>query len=502
MLSRYNRHLGLRYSYMGAYLGLLFPIMAAVMLFPLITLIPNPEDANLSLAFIVPALFLMGTGLFFRHAVKQHQYEPLDFNESSLVVVVTWIAISLAGAIPYMAISGLSFTHAMFDSVSGWTTTGLSLLDLSSAPVLILFYRAWTQLIGGAGIAIIMLASLTGTGSQQIYSAEGKGTLIKPNVLASARIVIILYLLYIAVGIGAYLLAGMSIIDAVVHCFAAISTGGFSNYPDSLGHFNSVVIESITILLMIFGNMSFLMGYFIIKGKIKSVLRNGEIRVMFSALLLAIPLLYWFVTNNIYNGTIHPLRIATFEAVSALTTTGFSLVSYNSPMWSDGGIFIMIILMLIGGGSCSTAGGVKQFRVYMLYKSILWQIKSSILPANAVHRNFTWEGDLKAYSNDDKIRPIANFVIMYLAFFAIGSMIITLSKNNITGNYYSLRESLFEFASSVGTVGLSVGVSSVQTPLHVTWLQTIGMLLGRLEFIVVFLAIIKAVKDTSHVIHK
>lgn len=500
--NHYLKYLAGRYACLGAYWGLLFPIMSLIFLVPLLTLPFTSGETTYAPVFIYTAAIMAGVGFFLRFGLKLKRLDPLDFQESSLVVLVTWIAISLAGALPYMMISRMNFTNAVFDSVSGWTTTGLSLLDLTAPPVIILFYRAWTQLVGGAGIAIIMLAALTGTGSYNIYSAEGKGTLIKPNVLASARIVIQLYGLYMILGIVLYLLAGMNLLDSLVHCFAAISTGGFGNYPQNMGYFDSATIEAITILLMILGNISFLMGYFLIKGKFKYIFRNGEIRVMFFSLLAAIPLIYIFCTRMLFPEASKAFRVAVFEAVSALTTTGFSTVSYNDPLWAESGVFILTILMLIGGGTCSTAGGIKQYRVYLLYKSIIWQIKSSLLPSAAVKKEFIWEGDQRSWDQNSKLRGVGNFVFIYLAFFAVGTLIIACSRDTLTGLSYPLRDSMFEFASSLGTVGLSIGVSTTHAPLHVIWVETIGMLLGRLEFFVVFLGMIKLAKDTVRLFHR
>lgn len=497
-VSRSIRHLTQRYAVIGAYWGLLFQIMALVFLMPLLTLPFKPHELLYAPAFLIPAALLAGIGGVLRYGLNLRHLDSLDFQESSLVVFIIWVAISLAGSIPYILISHMNFTHAVFDSVSGWTTTGLSLLDLTHAPVIILFYRAWAQLVGGAGIAIIMLAALTGTGSYNLYSAEGKGTLIKPNVLASARIVVKLYVLYMILGIGLYLLAGMNLLDSLVHCFAAISTGGFGNYPQNMGYFDSAIIESITILLMILGNTSFLMGYFLVKGKFRSIVRNGEIRVLFVSLLISIPLIYIFTTSLLFPDASKAFRVAVFEAVSALTTTGFSTVNYNTPLWAENGVTILIILMLIGGGTCSTAGGIKQYRIYMLYKSVLWQIKASLMPAASIKKEFIWEGDLRSWDQEGKLRSVANFVFIYLAFFAIGTMVIACSRDSLTGNYYSLRDSLFEFASALGTVGLSIGVTTTHAPLHVIWVETIGMLLGRLEFFVVFLGLIKLGKDGFH----
>ncbi len=468
------------------------------MLFPTIVLPFAPKDVGLSLPFVLVAVVLAGCGVLIRYGFRLKHVDALDFTESSIVVFLTWLVISIAGAIPYMMLSGMNFTHAVFDSISGWTTTGLSLLNIPAAPKIILFYRAWTQFIGGAGFAIIMLASLTGVGAQHIYSAEGKGTLIKPNVLASARIVVSLYMGYLSLGTIAYLMCGMNALDAVVHCFAAISTGGFSNYPQSIGYFDSPIIEFITVILMILGNLSFLTGYLLVKGKFKGIIRNGEVKVMTISLLLAIPILFLGVTSRIYTSASYAARVSVFETVSALTTTGFSLVNYNQPGWYDNGVFVLIILMLIGGGTCSTAGGIKQMRVYMMFKAITWRLRQSLLPVNAVKRDYLWEGDLKVYTNNDKHFDVSSFVFLYLGLYVLGTIIIALSTNPATGICYSLRDAMFEFASSIGTVGLSIGVSTTSAPLHIIWTESLGMLLGRLEFFVVFIAIIKLIQDTLY----
>lgn len=497
-MNRANKYLLERYGYIGNYLGLLMLVMSAVMLFPVIVLAFVPGDYIYAPAFLSTAAIMAGIGLFLRASLGRTGLQALDFKESSIVVFITWASISVAGALPYMMISGMSFSHAVFDSISGWTTTGLSLLDIPKAPAIILFYRAWAQFIGGAGIAIIMLASLTGVGAQHIYSAEGKGTLIKPNVLASARIVVSLYLGYFFLGVTAYLLWGMNLLDAVVHCFAAISTGGFANYANSFGYYDSAMVEFITIVLMILGNLSFLTGYFIVKGKFKSIVRNGEIKVLTASLLLAIPIIFFGVTSHLYITGGKALRVAIFETVSAITTTGFSTVNYNDPNWFDSGIFIMIILQLIGGGTCSTAGGIKQYRVYMMYKSVLWHIKTSLRPSQAVTRNFIWEGDQKGYVSDNKFREIGSFVFLYMAIYIVGVSVIAFSTDPATGLPYHLRDAMFEFASSIGTVGLSIGVTSVNAPLQVVWAQSVGMLLGRLEIFVVFFALIKLFRDSLY----
>jgi len=169
---------------------------------------------------------------------------------------------------------------------------------------------------------------------------------------------------------------------------------------------------------------------------------------------------------------------------------------------TSNGVFVLIILMLIGGGTCSTAGGIKQMRIYMMYKAIAWRLRQSLLPGNAVKRDYLWEGDLKVYTNNEKHFDVASFVFLYLGLYVLGTMVIALSTDPVTGIAYSLRDAMFEFASSIGTVGISIGVSTTSAPLHVIWTESLGMLLGRLEFFVVFIAIIKLFRDSLSLVGK
>lgn len=487
-----------RYQTMSHYIGTILNLSGLLMLMPLIVALFYPTEWMYVPAVGSVPLFLLSLGVIFRFILGNRKPTALSFAESGVVVLITWLLIPLLSALPYILISRFSASQAVFDSVSGWTTTGLSLLDVSDAPKMLLFFRSWTQLLGGAGMAIIMIASITGANAAHLYSAEGKGNLIKPNVRASARIVINLYLIYLLTGIVAYLIGGMNLFDAITHCFAAISTGGFSNYADSIGHYNSIPVELITILLMILGNLNFVTGYLLLKRNFIGVWRNGEIRLFSVLSVLAVVCLFFFTTASIYANAGRAIRVALFEGMSALTTTGFTISDYQSPLWNDLGVFVLVLLMLVGGGTSSTAGGIKQYRIYLVFVSLFWQIRKMLLPRNAVVRNFVWEGEQKKYIKADEQVVHTNFVILYLSVFVIGAGVIMVSRNPLSGEYYSLRSALFEFASSLGTVGLSIGVTSPNNSPLVIWAQTIGMLLGRLEFLIVITALAKLFSD----IHK
>ena len=316
----------------------------------------------------------------------------LSLPEGSVIVVLSWLVAIVVGTIPFMLIQGLNFTQAMFESTSGWTTTGLSVVDVTQASRLILLYRSNIELAGGGGFAIIALAAISGLSGAGLTSAEGRTEQLAPNVRRSAKLVLSIYSGYAVVGILALWLAGMGWFDAVNHSFAALSTGGFSTRTDSIGYWDSPAVEAVTIVLMLLGTLNFLTSYFLLRGKLKAVFRNGEVRLMALVVPLCALIIFFGIAVNLYETLSKGIRVAIFETITALSTTGFSTVGYRD--WNSLGWTILIILMLIGGGTGATAGGIKQFRIYALYRALLWEVKRMLQPKNTVTEPNYWQGDL------------------------------------------------------------------------------------------------------------
>jgi len=429
--------------------------------------------------FTIPAVALFLLGMTLWRGFHSRRAATINILEGGVIVLLSWIIIILFSAFPFITALHLNFTQAVFEAVSGWTTTGLSVVDVTKAPRAILIWRSTIQLAGGAGLAIIMISSIAGPVGPGLAFAEGRTDQLVPHVRKSAKLVMTIYLGYAIVGTLAYIFAGMSSFDAVNHSFAAVSTGGFSTVPESIGRWNSVTIEAVTITLMILGNLNFLTAYLMLNGKFRAVGRNGEVRLMAFVLPVSAFLLFFLVCRGFYPTLEKGARVAIFETVSALTTTGFSTVSYNN--WPAFGWFLLIVLMLVGGGTCSTAGGIKQYRIYLLYKSLGWEFKRYFLPRTAVVENYVWQGENKDYIKDDRIRQTSLFLFLYLICYV-------LSVGILTAHGFNLPESMFESASSLGTVGISVGVTSASAPPIVLWTETLGMFLGRLEFFIVFIS--------------
>ena len=484
--NRYSRYLRQRYRAILGYTGLIWTIAGAVILSPLLALFFYPEELELAWGFVLPGLALVVVGgLLWRFFVPKKTIS-LSLPEGSVIVILAWLIAIAVGTIPFVLIQGLNFTQAAFESTSGWTTTGLSVVDVTQASRLILLYRSNIELAGGGGFAIVALSAISGLSGAGLTSAEGRSEQLAPNVRRSAKLVLSIYSGYAVVGILALWLAGMGWFDAVNHSFAALSTGGFSTRTNSIGYWDSPAVEIVTIVLMILGTLNFLTSYFLLRGKLKSVFRNGEVRLMAVIIPLCALIVFFGIAVSLYETLGKGIRVAIFETVTALSTTGFSTVGYGD--WSSLGWTILIILMLIGGGTGATAGGIKQFRIYALYRALLWEVKRMLQPKNTLTEPDYWQGDRRNFLDDSQIRTIALFIFLYFVVFFIG-VIVTAAYGN------SLPDSLFEYASSLGTVGLSIGVTSADAPVGLLWTQIVGMFLGRLEFFTVFIGIIRLLKD-------
>ena len=355
--SRYSGYLRQRYRAILGYTGLIWAIAGLVILSPLLALVFYPEEINLAWGFAFPGVILSVVGGILWRFFTPKKTISLSLPEGSVIVILAWLVAIAIGTIPFILIQGLNFTQAAFESTSGWTTTGLSVVDVTQASKLILLYRSNIELAGGGGFAIIALSAISGLSGAGLTSAEGRSEQLAPNVRRSAKLVLSIYSGYAVIGILALWLAGMGWFDAVNHSCAALSTGGFSTRTDSIGYWDSPAIEAVTIVLMILGTVNFLTSYFLLRGKFKPVFRNGEIRLMGLLIPLCALILFFGVSVDLYETLGKGIRVSLFEIISALSTTGFSTVGYGD--WNSLGWTIMLVLMLIGGGTGATAGGIK-----------------------------------------------------------------------------------------------------------------------------------------------
>lgn len=489
---RQQSYLRSRYQSLVGYTGQLFIVIGILHLVPLLVIPFFPDEAPLADGFLLASIPLIILGAILRTRFAPKESLSLTLQEGSVVVVGIWLTAILISTIPYMVSHDMTFVHAIFESTSGWTTTGLSVVDVTTAPNLILFFRSFTQLAGGAGIAIIALGAGAGGGALWgLVVAEGRTDQLAPHVRQSASIVLRIYLGYIVFGVLALRFAGMGWFDSVNHAFAALSTGGFSTRVESVGYWDSAAIEAVLCVLMLLGAMNFLTAYMLLQGKVRRALRDGELRLGTILIAICALLLLVIVTAPLYEPA-KAARTAVFETISALSGTGFTSIP-NYINWSEFGWLVLIFLMSVGGSTGSTAGAIKLYRIYILYKAIVWEIKRAFMPRHMVNEPAIWHGEKRALLDDRQVRQVALFFGMYLTVFLIGSGILAAFG-------YPLKQSMFEFASSLGNVGLTGGITSPTMPDSMLLVQSFGMLLGRLEIFALMIGTLKFVSDVRMIV--
>jgi trk system potassium uptake protein TrkH len=338
--------------------------------------------------FMAPAIASYGLYLLLRR--MRNDAQPRT-RHTMMTVAVVWFFIAVLGALPYLLSGVLGPLDALFESMSGWTTTGLTMIP---NPELIdkdiIFYRAYTQWIGGIGIIVLALVVFLrrGTVAMDYYAAEVGDQRIRPRLASTISETWKIYLVYTIAFIILMYVAGMDPFDAMVHTFSALATAGFSSYSDSLGHFstypNGMMIQLVVAVCMIFGSVSFLLHFRLFEGDYWKLLDNIEFKyfMKFLAASTLIVFAYFYLSNPA-----DPARtfVDSFvQMASALSTTGLQTV--NLTRWPDLPLTIMIILMVLGGLYGSTCGGLKMLRVVLIFKVIEYGVKKMMLPKTAVIR--------------------------------------------------------------------------------------------------------------------
>lgn len=474
-------------------LGHICIILSIVMLLPVICALCYGEYKAI-LNFLVPAAVISILGALAVIFTAKYKTVQIGIRLSAVTVVFSWLIAILIGSFPFILLEDMSFTKSIFESVSGWTTTGLTVINnVENAFKSTLLWRSLTQFLGGVGIILVLQLIIRGNQNAVLYQAEGHGERVLPNMRKSIMLILGIYCLYMVIGTILYLIGGMSFFDALNHSMTAIATGGFSTKSESIGAFNSIYIECITIFLMLLGGISFSVHILLFFGKFKQVAKVFELRVMGILLIIAVPLISFVGLSSIFLTAGQQFRIGIFETVSAMTSGGFSI---NNTVPRSGFITIfLIILMLIGANLGSTSGGIKQYRIGIALKSFYWNIKKKVISENKVYQPCIYNSTDKIYLSEEDLSKNNTFILMFLFIWVIGSLFITALGP------FSMEQSFFEFASIMGNTGLSSGLTA-SAPDSVLWVMIFGMFLGRLEITIVFVAFSKFFSDCFKKIKK
>ncbi len=471
------------------YLGVFAVLVGIILLLPLATVIFYPEEVQYIDEFLIPSSSSIIIGLIIVFIFRKHEKGRLERSQDAILVVGIWILAIIVSAIPFMLTGIYNFTQAIFESTSGYSTTGLTVVDVTQTPHIYLLYRSLLQFFGGVGLVLVLTSAISDKFGMRLYSAEGHSDKLVPNLIKSGRIILTIYMGYIIVGMLVYIGFDMTPFDALNHSICALATGGFSTQAGSIGSYNSVGIEVTTIVLMILGGTNFFVHLYLLSGRLKNVFQHVEIKLLGLLLLIFPPFLTIELMNTKGIGFGESLRISSFQFVSAITGTGYQTVpAFDLVTLTPTFLSVMIIAMVLGAGMGSTAGGMKQYRVALAFKSIWWNIKEQLSHHKTIRTRFISRLGTRTIVSKEEIVQNHSFLMVYILTLILGTLVFTVYGYNIT-------DSLFEFASALGTVGLSVGITGYNAPSLILWTSTVGMFLGRLEFYVIFVAIARIVND-------
>jgi len=446
-------------------LGLIMIGIGVVTLTPIIVaLIYN--EANYT-SFLIPSGFSILIGYAFRRSFK-NKAGRIGLKHGMMIAAIAWLWAALIGSLILMQITHISFLNAYFESMSAWTGSGLSIFpNVEILPNSVLFLRSIEQWIGGLGVIVVVLGILIrpGTAAARLYKSEAREEKIKPSILGTMKIIWWIYLGYTLLGIVLYVLAGMSLFDAINNTFTNLSTGGMSVKNNNIGAYGSNLITIITIILMTLGGISFVVHYRALKGKLKDVIRDIQLQAMFIIILVFSILLLVYAKFTSLDSI--------FYVVSALTCTGSNTQPVSvMAAWADYPKVILTVLMVIGAAAGSTSGALKLIRVITLFKGVYWEILKVIAPEGSViPRKISGKP-----VSDVEIREAGSYTFIYL-FFIFISWLVFMQYG------YGGIDSLFEVASAQGNVGLSTGITSPTMPKIPQAFLIFNMWIGRIEII-------------------
>ena len=411
----------------------------------------------------------------------------LNRKDGFLLVSLSWIVISAFGSLPYILIAHLSFTDAFFETMSGFTTTGASILtNIEALPKSLLFWRSLTHWLGGMGIIVLTVAILPmlGIGGIKLIKAEAPGPSmekISPRIAETAKYLWLAYVVLSALETVLLLLGGMNLFDALTHTFGTMATGGFSPKNSSVAYFHSSYIDWVIIIFMFIAGANFSIHFRVLTGKFKAL--NDEELKAYTVIVLAAVLLVTLDNLNIYKNLFQSLRYSAFQVVSIMTTTGFVTADYSK--WNGFAKTILFILMFIGGCAGSTGGSIKVIRIYTLFKQAINELKYNIHPKGVF--TLTINGQIV---RKNIIFSISGFFFLYMATFFIVALLVSMFGVDIL-------TSLGASAATLGNIGPGFGkVGPVNNyawlPSTVKWILSTAMLAGRLEIYTVFVIITPA----------
>ena len=461
-------------------IGVLLVIMGFAMLVPYAVQLIYNENSH---SFIASAFTTIFFGILFILANIEKEFK-LNLQQTFLFSALAWFMVAVFGSIPFILSSvPMSFSEAFFESMSGITTTGSTVIsDLDGSPKSILLWRALMQWLGGIGIVVmaITILPLLKVGGMQLFKMEGPDSTEKilPRTIEVATILILTYLvLTVTCGVF-YWLLGMSFFDSIAHSMTTIATGGFSTHNESIGFFNNPNIEIVASIFIILGSIPFIAYLKFLKGNKSIFFQDFQIRGLIYLIFLSIIIMFLYLfLNNEEISFFDKLRISSFNVISILSGTGY--VTDDFSLWGKFSLIFFLFLMFVGGCAGSTACGIKIFRLQMLLSYLSNQIKRLIYPNSII---------IFKYNNqkisDQFINSVIIFIFSFLLIFLIIALLLSISGLDFITSVSGAASAISNVGPGLGDIiGPNGNYKSI--PDLSKWILSFGMLLGRLELFAV-----------------
>lgn len=465
-------------------IGLLISALGCMMLIPaMFDLLNNNKEWSIFASTGIIS-FLMGITIILAFRNRETK---IGSKETFLLSVLSWIFLAAISALPlYLSNLNLSYTDAFFEATSGITTTGSTILtNIEDASKGILIWRSILQWLGGVGIIVMAVAALPllhMSGFQLFFSEQAEPSdKLKERVKNLATSIIIIYLIFTFICALLLNIAGMSLFDSICHSMTTIATGGYSTQNNSIGHYDSLSIEIVIIFGMIIASLPFILFVKMYNNDIKSLFWDKQVKGFFFLLLVSIFIIAIWLNTKLNFNFIEALRVSAFNVISIITGTGYSTENFSK--WGGFAIGLLFIFMLVGGCTGSTTGGIKIFRIQILFKVIIQQIQKVIRPHQIVKITYS-----KALIDDKTTLSILALIFLFIAsVFIIAAILYFIGLDLLTA--FSAA------ATSIAVVGPGLSEEIGPTgnfnslPNQAKWVLSAAMIIGRLEFLAVLILI-------------
>lgn len=464
------------------HVGRLLQIEAALLLLPLLVSVIYREKSFYS--FIITAAVTWLVGFLFTKLCRKKDSTTLYVREGFAIVALAWVMMSLAGALPFF-ISGEipSYVDSFFETVSGFTTTGASILpNVEALSKGMLFWRSFTHWVGGMGVLVFVMAIFPQESGRSIHimRAEMPGPIVGklvPKIKDTAKILYLIYIVITFIQI-IFLVAGrMPLFDSVIHSFGTAGTGGFGIKADSIAGYSPYLQWVITIFMLIFG-INFNLFYLLIIRRFKSVLKSTELWCYIAIVVVSTAAISINIYSS-YSGIAETVRTAAFQVSSIITTTGYATTDFN--LWPGLSKMILVTLMFIGGCAGSTAGGFKLSRVIILFKSTFRDLRQTMRPRSV--SSVKLEGKTL---DKQTIEGVRGYLAIYTIIFFILAVLLSIENLDFETTMTSVVATFNNVGPGLGGVGPASSFASFSDPAKI--LLSIAMLLGRLEIYPLLLA--------------